>query len=135
MRVNLTSALRQAVPVFGLLLLASATVLPANAQYGPSYYPQAPAYNNNNQTWNNASYWVAQNNPNNPARSGYYRNTGPGSTDFGYATIPQAVNPDATAIAYDDTKDGQMYVYNFTGGAGPVYDNSFYGEDLHCFPC
>jgi hypothetical protein len=77
--------------------------------------------------WNNASYYVYQNNPHRPGNSS-------GNTDFGYATIPPAVNPDSATNASNDTTDGRMYEYNFTGGAGPVYENPGV-PDLHCFPC
>jgi hypothetical protein len=83
----------------------------------------------NNPLWNNASYYVYQNNPNR------YRNANSGNTDFGYATIPQPVNPDSATNESDQPNDGRMYLYNFTGGAGPVYENPAGTTDLHCFPC
>jgi hypothetical protein len=128
MRVTLPSTFRRVAPALAFLLLAGVTALPASAQYGSTYYPPAPGYYGNGTYWNNASYYVYQNNPNR------YRNTN-GNTDFGYATIPPTVNPDSTTTVSEEPNDGRMYLYNFTGGAVPVYENPAGTPDLHCFPC
>jgi hypothetical protein len=148
MRITLPSAFQRGAPALALLVLASFTALPASAQYGSTYYnpgsgygssyyspygtmpSYSPGYYSNSQYWSNASYYVYQNNPNR------YRNGGPNaSTDFGYATIPPTINPDSPVIASEEPNDGRMYLYNFTGGAGPVYENPAGTPDLHCFPC
>jgi hypothetical protein len=126
MQVTFPMVIRRAAPALGLLLLASLTAVPASAQYQPAYPPPpGPGYNGNGM-WNNASYYVYQYNSHRPGNP-------TGNTDFGYATIPPPVTDDSTTNASADQTDGRMYVYNFTGGVGPVYENPF--DDLHCFPC
>src|SRR5207247_1858328 len=100
-------ALRRAVPALALLMLAAVTTLPASAQYGPAYYPPGPSYygNNGNGMWNNASYYVYQNNRNRSA-------TTSDNTDFSFHTIPPAVPTDSTADGSDKPNDGRMYLYN-----------------------
>ena len=129
MRVTILSAFRRAAIALALLLLASVTALSASAQYGPAYYPPGPGYYPNNGMWNNASYYVYQNNP---SRN---RNAPNVSTDFGYAVIPPPAPAEDASSESEETTAGRMYLYNFTGGAGPVYENPSEPRNLHCFPC
>jgi hypothetical protein len=148
MRITLPSAFRTAAPALALLVLASVTALPARAQYGSGYYSPgagygtpyysapygtpsySPGYYGNSPYWNNASYYVYQNNPNR-----YSRNNPNTNTDFGYAVIPPAVNPDAPTTESEESNTQEMYLYNFTGGVGPVYENRYEQRNLYCFPC
>ena len=128
MRVTFTSAFRRTAPALALLLLAGLTALPANAQYGPAYPPPGPNYYGNNGFLNNASYYVYQNNPYRPSNMNQ-------NTDFSYHVIPPTINPDAPTNGSDDSTEGRMYLYNFTGTAGPVYDNPSEIVNQYCFPC